>query len=226
MFQFESEYVSDTYAKTLEQAFANLRRNYIDININAKIVATSFVNGTNEVNKKRFYSAMNEAIGINLQTVIQNEGLEDSLISSTNENVKLIKTIPQQYFDKIETIVFNGTMQGTRARSMISEIVEIGFSTSKRAKLIARDQTSKLNSALNRQRQENLGVEEYIWRTAGDDRVRDSHKRNNGKVFRWDDPPDETGHPGNGGIHRVAAREDRPFSAFPTVKIVRPKQLC
>ena len=46
------------------------------------------------------------------------------------------------------------------------------------------------------------GVEEYIWSTSGDSRVRESHKKLNGKRFRWDDPPvvdEKTGrrcHPG------------------------------
>ncbi|MEG6507839.1 phage minor head protein [Methyloligella sp. 2.7D] len=35
----------------------------------------------------------------------------------------------------------------------------------------------------------------YIWRTRRDDRVRPSHRENEGKVFAWDDPP-PTGHPG------------------------------
>jgi hypothetical protein len=35
----------------------------------------------------------------------------------------------------------------------------------------------------------------YIWRTAGDDKVRPSHAANEGRVFAWNDPP-ETGHPG------------------------------
>lgn len=35
----------------------------------------------------------------------------------------------------------------------------------------------------------------YVWRTAGDDKVRPSHAANDGHVFAWDDPPD-TGHPG------------------------------
>jgi hypothetical protein len=35
----------------------------------------------------------------------------------------------------------------------------------------------------------------YIWRTAGDDKVRSSHAANNGRIFAWDNPP-ATGHPG------------------------------
>ena len=35
----------------------------------------------------------------------------------------------------------------------------------------------------------------YIWRTQGDNKVRPSHRANDGKIFSWDDPP-PTGHPG------------------------------
>lgn len=39
------------------------------------------------------------------------------------------------------------------------------------------------------------GIEEYIWRTAGDNRVRPAHILRNGKKFKWDRPPLD-GHPG------------------------------
>lgn len=35
----------------------------------------------------------------------------------------------------------------------------------------------------------------YVWRTAGDDRVRGAHAARNGQIFGWNDPP-EHGHPG------------------------------
>lgn len=194
--QLQPDYVNDAYARTLEEAFNRLRQSYEDINENAKIVSNSFVTNTDQNNKRRFYSAMEDAVGVNLQSIVQNENLEDILVATTRENVALIRSIPEEYFKKIETVVFTGTTQGNKASSMIKEIQKIGKSTTKRAKLIARDQTSKLNSALNQQRQQNLGVEEYIWRTSGDERVRHNHATKNGKIFRWDDPPKDTGHPG------------------------------
>jgi SPP1 gp7 family putative phage head morphogenesis protein len=194
--QFQSEYVNDAYAKSLEAAFDMLRKSYSDINENAKIVSNSFVTNSSDTNKRRFYSAVNEAVGVNLQSVVQNEGLEDILVATTRENVSLIRSIPEEYFKKIESIVFTGTTQGSTAGSMIKQIQKTGKTTASRAKLIARDQSSKLNSALTQQRSKNLGVEEYIWRTSGDERVRDDHRSKNGKIFRWDDPPKDTGHPG------------------------------
>jgi len=188
--------VADAYAKTLSEVFERLRRSYVDINENAKIVSSSFVNNTNSVNKRQFYSSIENAVGVNMQSIIQNEALEDILVATTSENVALIRSIPDEYFKKLESIVYTGTTQGNNATSMIKEIQKLGHSTTKRARLIARDQTSKLNSALNQKRQTNLGVEEYIWRTAGDGRVRESHANKNGKIFRWDTPPKDTGPPG------------------------------
>lgn len=194
--RLEAEYVNDAYARTLEEAFNRMRRSYEDLDRNARIVANSFAEEVNTTNKQRFYNAMENAVGIDLRNVLQGEDLDDIMFATTRENVALIKTIPEEYFKKIETIVFTGTTQGRTASSMIQRIREVAGNTENRARLIARDQTSKLNSALNQQRSQNLGVEEYIWRTAGDERVRPSHARKNGKTFRWDDPPKDTGHPG------------------------------
>jgi SPP1 gp7 family putative phage head morphogenesis protein len=65
-----------------------------------------------------------------------------------------------------------------------------------RAKLIARDQISKYNGQLNQTRQTALGLSKYRWQTSGDERVRDTHKALNGKIFSWDNPP-SVGHPGD-----------------------------
>lgn len=194
--QFESEYVNDAYAKTLEQAFENLRKSYLDIGLKAKSVSNSFVTNSDNANKSRFYKAMENAVGVNLETIVQGEGLDDILVASTQENVALIRSIPEEYFKKIETLVYSSTTQGDTAGSMIKQIQKIGKTTTSRAKLIARDQSSKLNSVLSQQRQQNLGVEEYVWKTSGDERVRDNHRSKNGKTFRWDKPPKDTGHPG------------------------------
>lgn len=206
LMQLEAEYVGDAYANTLEQAFNNLRIAYVNINNEAKVSAAKFVTESDQANKKRFYKSVENAVGVNLSTVVQNEGIEDILVATTRDNVNLIRSISEEHFKKIENIVFSGTTQGREASSMINLIIDQGKVSYNRAKVIARDQSSKLNSALTRVRSTNLGIEEYIWRTAGDGRVRETHKKNNGKVFRWDTPSKETGHPGADIQCRCAAQ--------------------
>ena len=48
---------------------------------------------------------------------------------------------------------------------------------------------------INQLRQQDLGIERYIWRSRDDAQVRDSHAEYDDKVFSWDEPP-AGGHPG------------------------------
>jgi len=47
------------------------------------------------------------------------------------------------------------------------------------------------------ERQVHAGITEYTWQTSEDQRTCEACAKNNGKVFRWDTPPN-TGHPGEG----------------------------
>ncbi len=49
--------------------------------------------------------------------------------------------------------------------------------------------------SLKQETADNHSTPRYIWRTHGDGKVRESHQRNDGKIFSWDNPP-PTGHPG------------------------------
>lgn len=48
---------------------------------------------------------------------------------------------------------------------------------------------------INQLRQQDLGIERYIWRSQDDAKVRDRHAEYDDQVFRWDEPP-AGGHPG------------------------------
>lgn len=51
-----------------------------------------------------------------------------------------------------------------------------------------------LTGFLNQAQQKAMGIEFYVWQTQNDPRVRGSHAEREGKIFRWDTPP-EGGHP-------------------------------
>ena len=51
-----------------------------------------------------------------------------------------------------------------------------------------------LSSYLNQAMQEAMGIKFYIWASQHDKRVRTAHAERDGKIFRWDTPP-EGGHP-------------------------------
>lgn len=112
------------------------------------------------------------------------------------ENVALIKSIPSRYFDEMEALVLRGFRAGTRGEDIEHEIMDRFGVSQSRAALLARDQVSKLNGDLTRERQTALGISRYVWRTSKDERVRESHNSKEGEMYSWDDPPADTGHPG------------------------------
>ena len=118
----------------------------------------------------------------------------------SHNNSLLIKDIPHKTSLQIAEQTTKALVEGTNlddTRKAIFDIMSERTDVSdSRAKLIARDQVSKLNGQLTRERQTDLGVDGYIWRTVGDERVRDTHDENDGNFFSWDNPPAETGHPG------------------------------
>lgn len=118
------------------------------------------------------------------------------LSTFTDENRKLIKSIPNQYVDDVTNIVSREVRAGGRV-AKVQELIEKRFDVyGYTARRLARDQVNKLNGALAQKRQTKLGLDKYIWRTSRDERVRNSHLDKEGKIFSWDDPPFDTGHPG------------------------------
>jgi SPP1 gp7 family putative phage head morphogenesis protein len=79
-----------------------------------------------------------------------------------------------------------------QAQMKLRETVNV---SKKRATLIVRNEIATASATAVQATQTDLGIEEYIWVTAHDDRVRPEHKARDGKTFRWDTPPKD-GHPG------------------------------
>jgi len=109
------------------------------------------------------------------------------------ENVALIRNMPVKTLAEIEGIVTRGVPSGALHRDIASDIrTRIGMGKT-RARVIARDQISKFYGQVARVRQGAMGVTHFIWRTAGDERVRDEHISLDGRRFAW-----ATGAPGEG----------------------------
>ena len=162
----------------------------------AEAIAAQMVSGTNDQTTETLQKSIQSAYGIDITQVLRGQNIGPTLQLAQKANVNLIKSIPAQYFDKLNTIVLTGVQQGSTYSDIEGQIQDLSGVTDSRAKLIARDQTAKTNAAITQTRQEDLGIKSYRWVTAGDERVRETHAANDGEIFDWDDPPAETGHPG------------------------------
>jgi SPP1 gp7 family putative phage head morphogenesis protein len=119
-------------------------------------------------------------------------------------NAALIRDIDAVLVADVSKLMLTAQAEGWGARTAGRELAKRTGIATRRATLIARDQISNINSQLTKQRQTDAGVREYIWRTSGDERVRDEHAAREGKRYRWSDPPPD-GHPGEPILCRCTA---------------------
>lgn len=166
--------------------------------------------------RRRFHEAMRSAIGVDLGAAIIAEGIAAEITAAVQRNVALIRGLADDTAKRIELVLIGAITSGT-SNAEIAKLLtrEFGFST-RRAALIARDQAASFNGDLNRIRQTQMGVTEYVWSTSLDERVRGnpegrypnarpSHYAREGQTFRWDNPPSD-GAPGAAINCRCVAR--------------------
>lgn len=148
-----------------------------------------------DFNRREFIRVIKSAISVDV--FLSEPWLVEVMRARVAENVRLIRSADEVFLRQVEETVWSGLKQGYR-HEVISGMLQdrVGVAES-RADLIARDQTNKFNGELTKVRQEALGIQRYIRRSCRDERVRDSHRELDGKVYTWADGGDpEEGHPG------------------------------
>jgi SPP1 gp7 family putative phage head morphogenesis protein len=80
---------------------------------------------------------------------------------------------------------------GERAAGIVDELMQLAPGVSRqRIHLIARTELAKASTALVRAQSYELGLDWYVWRTSRDGRVRPAHRKMDGVLISWHDPPD------------------------------------
>jgi SPP1 gp7 family putative phage head morphogenesis protein len=185
---------TDDWTDDVEAAINQTRLGVNNAPVGVPSRVAEFANKTNVWNDKEWRKQLHAAFGTD---VFQREPwLNETLNSWTKENTSLIKTMSDDYISQVEGTVQRGIRSGQSVKNLTRDIQERTGATKSRAKLIARDQTSKLNGQLTELRQTNIGVKKYVWQDSDDKRVRSSHHANDGKTFSWNKAPANTGHPG------------------------------
>lgn len=154
-----------------------------------------YFNATSKNNRLQLIRQIRRMISID--AFPRDTALAQMVQNFTRWNADLITTMTGDYVNQVSTIVRQGVQAGDRPVRIARLIRERFAVTEARAAFIARDQVNKLNGNLTMTRQASLGLDKYIWRTSLDERVRESHLEKEGRIYKWSDPPNDTGHPGH-----------------------------
>jgi len=170
----------------------NLSRQLTDAEVQA--IAREYAVQVDLHNRGQLSKVFRNVLGVDL--VADNPAIDKAITAHIIENTELIKNVSSEFLRETQRIINDGFRRGLRAEEISKQILGktdlAGKATPSkkainRANLIARDQINKLNGQINKVRQQSLGINKFTWITAGDERVRDTH-RIDGSIFTWDSP--------------------------------------
>lgn len=156
----------------------------------AKQAAERMVTGLLSLNSRSWREAARESgQGPRLSAALSRElrgPVGERVRSLVAANAELIKSLPPKVARQTALAAARAGEGGERAESFVGSIKSVSRA---RAMLIARTEISKASTALTQARAEDLDLPWYVWRTSEDQRVRPAHKRMEGVLVRWVNPP-------------------------------------
>lgn len=119
--------------------------------------------------------------------------MQDVLDATIEENVGLIRSIPQKYLGEVQGMVMRSVQAGRELGGLTRELQQQYGVSMRRAALIARDQNNKATAVMTRARQQEIGIDEAIWQHShGGKEPRRTHLDNSGERYKvtegWYDP--------------------------------------
>lgn len=113
--------------------------------------------------------------------ITPNAEVSARLAEAARENVALIKSIPEEYFERVTQALIESQTKGV---DLVAELQKIDGITERRARFIADDQTRKVFNSLNAKRMASAGVTKGEWiHSGGGLHPREAHLNFDGEEF-------------------------------------------
>ena len=110
--------------------------------------------------------------------------VEEQMQVALGENIGLIKSVGEQYLDRVRLSVWQSVKNGYDVEGLVKRLREIDGMSERRAKIIASDQVSKINQAIEEARATELGVTRAIWvHSSASKEPRPSHVKASGTEY-------------------------------------------
>lgn len=149
---------------------------------------------------EKLTSQVNSAFGIQYDfTPADKQFFIDSYVRNT---ALYAKKLSNKTNAELKAFVLAQASQVNLTTQSLAKVIEERFGVAERhARFIARQEAHMARERINQNTAQNLGFRHYVWQTVGDYRVRpagygraenydgDNHRRLNGLVFSFDDPP-------------------------------------
>lgn len=163
----------------------------------ARPLASQMMGQANKSSAGATYESLKDLSGgLSLKTTVVTGPMKEFMIGTIAENVSLIKSIPSEYFPKVQGAVLRSITQGNGMQDLAPFFEDQEGITARRAKNIAYDQTHKAYNGLNQGRMQAAGVKSFEWvHSGGGQKPRPMHVEMSGNIYSFDKLPiiDEDG---------------------------------
>lgn len=139
--------------------------------------------GLEEWHRNRVIAGALSAANVDLSTRLSSFEVRATVQEAVAWNTSLIRNVSEDMRSRISNVFFAGFREGTPPRELGRKIAEVSGIGRRRANNIAADQTVKLSAALDRARQEEMGLEEWVWRSSHKVNYRPEHLARDGKHY-------------------------------------------
>lgn len=145
-------------------------------------LAKVFANGATSTTDKAFSAALAKA-GFSVPFKLT-DASKEAYQAIIQENIALIKSIPEQYLGRVEGDVWRAVAGGYDLEKLTNDLQNNYGVTQRRAAFIAKDQAAKAKATIEQARRAELGITMAIWKhsRAGQE-PRQSHVAADGKKF-------------------------------------------
>lgn len=109
---------------------------------------------------------------------------------AVEHNAQLISSLPEDIRAHVNEMISDRVLKGYRPED-IAGLVErfLPEEVKTRSMLIARTESAKAHTELTRARAQAVRMNWYMWHSTHDSRTRPSHRKMDGVICSWDDPP-------------------------------------
>ena len=138
---------------------------------------------TSETNSQHFASTVNTNLGVNLDDVLKQDGLNTFTNAKTLQSTDMLKKLRDETVVAYKANVLRRMSAGASLKDLYKEVKKNTGMRLRRGDLIARNELKSFNAELTKKRQQNAGVTKAIWQTVEDERVRPCHQARDGKEY-------------------------------------------
>ena len=133
--------------------------------------------------RNKWARAILAGLEVNVETIIGATDVQETIREFLVRNTSLIRDVNSQARGRIADAVLRGIQQRTPVAEVAKEVREATGFARTRARRIAADQSVKLSSALDRQRQRQAGIDHWKWRHSHKQNFRPEHLKRDGKIY-------------------------------------------